>query len=135
MVSGGNTSKMVSRYLGKPVEVQMGSGNEEVPDMAMIEGVDMVTEGVITLEKVCEICQAAIEDPMQVLELREQTDPASLLALMLMKESTNVNIFFGMAANDAHDDIGIGFEKKLQLIRRLEELLNQVGKVVKINYC
>lgn len=135
VVSGGNTSKMVSRYLGKPVEVQMGSGNEEVPDMAMIEGVDMVTEGVITLEKVCEICQAAIEDPMQVLELREQTDPASLLALMLMKESTNVNIFFGMAANDAHDDIGIGFEKKLQLIRRLEELLNQVGKVVKINYC
>ena len=54
---------------------------------------------------------------------------------MLMKESTNVNIFFGMAANDAHDVIGIGFEKKLQLIRRLEELLNQVGKVVKINYC
>ncbi|MGM9537383.1 MAG: PP2C family protein-serine/threonine phosphatase [Candidatus Onthomonas sp.] len=135
VVSGGNTSKMVSRYLGKPVEVQMGSGNEEVPDMAMIDGVDMVTEGVITLEKVCEICQAAIEDPMRVLEFRERTDPAALLALLLMKEATNVNIFFGMAANDAHDDIGIGFEKKLQLIQRLEELLNKIGKVVKINYC
>lgn len=135
IVSGGNTSKMVSRYLDKPVQVQMGSGNEEVPDMATIEGVDMVTEGVITLEKVCEICQQAIENPMAVLDLREQTDPASLLALLLMKEATNVNVFFGMAANDAHDDIGIGFEKKLQLIQRLEELLKQVGKVVKINYC
>lgn len=135
VVSGGNTSKMVSRYLNKPVEVRMGSGNEEVPDMATIEGVDMVTEGVITLEKVCEICQEAIEDPMAVLQLREQTDPASMLALLLMKEATNVNIFFGMAANDAHDDIGIGFEKKLQLIRRLEELLKQAGKLVKVNYC
>lgn len=135
VVSGGNTSKMVSRYLGKPVEVQMGSGNEEVPDMATMEGVDMVTEGVITLEKVCEICQQAIENPMTVLELGEQTDPASLLAKLLMKEATNVNVFFGMAANEAHDDIGIGFEKKLQLIRRLEELLNRVGKMVKINYC
>lgn len=135
IVSGGNTSKMVSRYLDKPVEVQMGSGNEEVPDMAVIEGVDMVTEGVITLEKVCEICQEAIEDPMRVLRLRDRTDPASMLAKLLLKEATNVNIFFGMAANDAHDDIGIGFEKKLELIRRLEELLNQAGKVVKVNYC
>ncbi|MBQ9166514.1 MAG: serine/threonine-protein phosphatase [Oscillospiraceae bacterium] len=135
VVSGGNTSKMVSRYLGKPVEVQMGSGNAEVPDMATIEGVDMVTEGVITLERVCDLCEKIITNPMEILWLREETDPASVLALMLLQESTDVNILFGMAANDAHDDIGIGFEKKLQLIRKLEELLSSVGKQVKITYC
>ena len=135
VVSGGNTSKMVSRYLGKPVEVQMGSGNAEVPDMATIEGVDMVTEGVITLERVCDLCEKIITNPMEILWLREETDPASVLALLLLQESTDVNILFGMAANDAHDDIGIGFEKKLQLIRKLEELLSSVGKQVKITYC
>lgn len=135
IVSGGNTSKMVSRYLGKPVEVQTGSGNAEVPDMAVIEGVDMVTEGVITLERVCDLCEKVINNPMEILWLREETDPASVLALILLLESTDVNILFGMAANDAHDDIGIGFEKKLQLIQKLEELLNQVGKQVKITYC
>lgn len=135
VVCGGNTSKMVSRYLDRPVQVLMGTGNEEVPDMAVIEGVEMVTEGVITLEKVCDLCQGMLEDPIRVLEIEDQVDPASLLARMLMKEATDVNIFFGMAANDAHDDIGIGFEKKLSLIRRLEELLSQAGKTVKINYC
>jgi hypothetical protein len=135
VVCGGNTSKMVSRYLGKPVEVMMGTGNEEVPDMAFLEGVDMVTEGVITLEKVCQICQMLIDDPVRVSEDWKRNDPASLLARMLMKYATHVNVFFGMAANEAHDDIGIGFEKKLSLIRRLEELLTGVGKVVKINYC
>ncbi|MBQ9165949.1 MAG: serine/threonine-protein phosphatase, partial [Oscillospiraceae bacterium] len=109
--------------------------NAEVPDMAVIEGVDMVTEGVITLERVCDLCEKVINNPMEILWLREETDPASVLALNLLLESTDVNILFGMAANDAHDDIGIGFEKKLQLIRKLEELLNQAGKQVKITYC
>ena len=135
VVCGGNTSKMVSRYLNQPVQVLMGSGTEEVPDMAVIDGVDMVTEGVITLERVCQICQQVLEEPETVLALEQELDPASLLARMLMNEATNVNIFFGMAANEAHDDIGIGFEKKLSLIRRLEELLNQAGKTVKISYC
>lgn len=135
VVCGGNTSKMVSRYLGKPVQVLMGTGNEEVPDMAVIEGVEMVTEGVITLERVCDLCQSMLEDPGRVLDIEDEVDPASLLTRMLMKEATDVNIFFGMAANDAHDDIGIGFEKKLSLIRRLEEILNRAGKTVKISYC
>lgn len=135
IVSGGNTSKMVSRYLDKPVVVQTGSGNAEVPDMALIEGVDMVTEGVITLEKVCEICEAVLNDPMEILPLREGTDPASMLSLLLLQSATDINILFGMAANEAHDDIGIGFERKLQLIRKLDDLLTRMGKQVKITYC
>lgn len=135
VVCGGNTSKMVSRYLHKPLQVVMGSGNEDVPDMAVMEGVDMVTEGVITLERVCQLCQNMLDDPVALLRIEEEVDPASLLARMLMNEATDVNIFFGMAANDAHDDIGIGFEKKLKLIRTLEELLVSAGKVVKVNYC
>ena len=134
VVCGGSTSRMVSRYLDQPINVLMGTGDAEVPDMAVMEGVEMVTEGVITLERVCALCQSVLEDPSRVLDIEERVDPASLLTRMLMKEATDVNIFFGIAANDAHDDIGIGFETKISLIRRLEELLNQAGKTVKINY-
>lgn len=135
VVCGGSTSKMVSRFLDQPVQIVEGSGNESVPDMAVMTGVDMVTEGVITMERVCELCQQVLDDPAQILALEDEVDPASLLARLLLIDATDVNIFFGMAANEAHDGLGIGFEKKLALIRRLEELLNRAGKAVRISYC
>lgn len=55
VICGGSTASVVSKYLKKPMRVRQDSGNEEVPDMSSIEGVDYVTEGVITLKKSCGI--------------------------------------------------------------------------------
>ena len=55
VICGGSTASVVSKYLKKPMRVIQDSGNEEIPDMASIEGVDYVTEGIITLKKVVEL--------------------------------------------------------------------------------
>lgn len=135
IVCGGSTSNMVSRYLGKPIEVQYGTGTGDVPDMASIEGVDMVTEGVITLEKVLEQLKICFEERLPLRELLEQNDPASLLTRLLILDCSDVNIYFGMAANEAHADIGIAFEKKLKIVRDLEAILQQYQKIVRLSYC
>lgn len=135
VVCGGSTSAMVARYLDRPVEVLYGTGNEEVPDMAAIEGVDLVTEGVITLEKVLEQLRTCFEDRMQLAALLEREDPAALLAKLLILECSDVNIYFGMAANEAHEEIGIAFERKLQIVRDLEVVLQSYQKLVKLSYC
>ena len=54
IVSGGTTASIVSRYLNKPINVDMSTLNSEIPPVARIEGVDLVTEGILTANAVAE---------------------------------------------------------------------------------
>lgn len=132
LVCGGSTSGMVGRYLGKPVEAVQGSGSGKIPDMASLEGLDLVTEGIITLCGTLELCDKIAREPERVLELGES--PEELLYKALFLDSSNVNIFFGTAANKAHEHTDISFENKLDAIRSLEDKLLQAGKTVKVQY-
>jgi len=68
IVCGGSTSKMVSNYLNKPIKIVSKSENEEIPAMASIEGIDLVTEGVITLCKVVKLGHKYLENTTISLE-------------------------------------------------------------------
>ena len=52
IVCGGTTSTIAAKYLGKPIRASLNFDDPEVPPTAEIEGVDLVTEGVITINKV-----------------------------------------------------------------------------------
>lgn len=55
IVCGGTTSKIAAKYLGKPLKVSLDSGDDpSIPAKGEIEGVDLVTEGVITMNRVLE---------------------------------------------------------------------------------
>ncbi|MBQ2434015.1 MAG: SpoIIE family protein phosphatase, partial [Clostridia bacterium] len=54
IVCGGTTSTIVSRYLRKPLLASLRFEESDVPPTATIEGVDLVTEGVITINRVLE---------------------------------------------------------------------------------
>lgn len=135
VICGGSTAKVVSNYLRKPIRVIQGSGNEEIPDMSSIDGLDYVTEGIITLKKVVELIEVYLKSPMSCLKLSKSKDPASLLALLLIEDATDVNIYFGMSENVAHEGTDIDFDTKLSLTKQLEESLNKMGKSVKISFC
>lgn len=49
VVCGGTTANAVAAYLGVKVHTLPGSGTEEVPPMSEIHGVDLTTEGVVTV--------------------------------------------------------------------------------------
>jgi serine/threonine protein phosphatase PrpC len=135
IVCGGSTANAVSKYLNKPLHVIQDSGNEQIPDMARIDGVDYVTEGIITLKRVLEICNQFLEDPMMLLTLCNQKDAASLLSIYLIEKTTDINIYFGMAANTAHEGTDIDFQTKLSIIKQLEECLIRMHKNTKISFC
>lgn len=135
IVCGGTTANTVSRYLGKPVVPVENSGNENVPSIAKIDGVDLVTEGIITLQKVVELAEKYAKDSSVSLELKEKKDGVSLLAEMLFEQATDINIFFGNAVNHAHDSLDIDFSTKISLVRRLEEYLTGMGKNMKLSIC
>lgn len=135
IVCGGTTAKAVAEYLGVKVRTLPGSGTEEVPPMSEIHGVDLATEGVVTINATMERIKAYLADGMYTLELARMKDGASRLALILLEEATEINVLFGNAINLAQQDGDFGFERKLQLVQELRDMLTMAGKTVKMCIC
>ena len=136
IVCGGTTSSIVSKYLGKPVRASLKYERSDVPPIAEIEGVDLVTEGVITINKVIEYAKDALGSN----ELYEiwgyKRDGASLICRMLFEEATDINFYVGRAVNPAHQnpDLPINFNIKMNLVNELAECLKKMGKRIKVSY-
>lgn len=135
VVCGGTTAKAVSEYLGARVRTLPASGTETVPPMSEIQGVDLVTEGVVTINAALQIIKNYQKDGMYTLELIGQKDGASKLAEMLLEDATEINILFGNAMNLAQQAGEFSFEKKLQLIQEIRDALRIAGKKVKMSIC
>ena len=65
IICGGTTSSIASKYLGKPIKATLNFEMSDVPPIAEIEGVDLVTEGVITINKVLEFAKDALAENKQ----------------------------------------------------------------------
>lgn len=136
IVSGGTTSTIVARYLGKEIEVDFSTLDREIPPMGKIEGVDLVTEGVITLNKVLDYAKNYEETNSEYFNWSFKQDGASLITRELFEEATDINFFVGCAINPAHQgaDVKINFTFKMQLIEELSKRLKQMGKNIKVSY-
>jgi hypothetical protein len=135
VVCGGSTAHAVSRYLNKPLVLIPESGTETIPAIAAMAGVDLVTEGVLTLQKVVEIAKRYAENNLESININQNKDGASLIAEMLFEQATDINIFFGTAVNQAHDSLDIGSSTKLALVKTLAQCLTDMGKNVKLSMC
>ncbi len=136
IVSGGTTSSIVSRYLGKELELALDYLDKEIPPTARIEGVDLVTEGVITINKVLEYGKNTFEDNKDYFQWSYKQDGASQIARILFEDATDINFFVGCAINPAHqgEDVKINFNIKMKLIDELAKTLKQMGKNIKVSY-
>ena len=136
IVCGGTTSSIAAKYLGKPVKASLNFERSDVPPIAEIEGVDLVTEGVITINKVIEYAKDAL-GPNELYEhWSYKHDGASLICQMLFEEATDINFFVGRAVNPAHQnpDLPINFNIKMNLVEELSSCLKQMGKRIKVSY-
>ena len=136
IVCGGTTSTLAGEFLGKPVTTLLDYVDPEIPPIAKIEGVDLVTEGVITLSRVLEQAKSYQQEDDIYADWNVKEDGASLISRMLFEEATDINFFVGRAINPAHQnpDLPITFNIKMHLVEELSELLRQMGKRVKVSY-
>ena len=136
IVCGGTTSSIVAKYLGKKVEVDVNFVQSDVPPIAKIEGVDLVTEGVITINKVVEYAHDVLGENKLYEKWSFGRDGASLICRMLFEEATDINFFVGRAVNPAHQnpDLPINFNIKMNLVEDLSACLKQMGKKIKVSY-
>ena len=105
------------------------------PMIAKIDGVDLVTEGVITLQKVTELAEHYGDDSKISLHLSEGKDGVSLLAALLLEQATDINIFYGQAVNTANEGPDVDSDTKDLLVDRLCKALGAQGKNVRVSRC
>lgn len=136
IVCGGTTSSIAAKYLGKPLRASLNFESSDVPPTAEIEGVDLVTEGVITMNKVIRYAKDYLGENQLYEEWNFKRDGASLIARLLFEEATDINFYVGRAINPAHQnpDLPINFSIKMNLVEELSDCLNKMGKRIKLSY-
>lgn len=136
IVCGGTTSSIAAKYLGKKIEADISFVRSDIPPIAKIEGVDLVTEGVITVNRVVEYAKDAIGENKLYEKWSYGHDGASLICRMLFEEATDINFYVGRAVNPAHQnpDLPINFNIKMNLVEELSACLKQMGKHIKVSY-
>lgn len=136
IICGGTTSSIAAKYLGKEVKTTLKFERSDVPPIAYIDGVDLVTEGVITINKVLEYAKDALGDNEEYAHWSVSQDGASLICRMLFEEATDINFYVGRAINPAHQnpDLPINFNIKMNLVQELSECLRKMGKRIKVSF-
>lgn len=136
IICGGTTSAIAAKYLGKPLKTSLKFERSDVPPTGEIEGVDLVTEGVITISRVLEYAKDYLEGNEEYEHWSLKRDGASLICRLLFEEATDINFYVGRAVNPAHQnpDLPISFNIKMNLAQELSECLKKMGKRVKVSY-
>lgn len=120
IIAGGTTTQIVSRITGKKAKVDMKCWNKEVPPMSSMDGIDLVTEGMLTLNRTAQ-------------ELEHRTLPNTLpnhavrKFLELLMDSDQVSFLVGTKINEAHQDPNVPVEIGIRrtIIKRIMTALEQ----------
>lgn len=119
VICGGTTANIVSRELGRPIrDCLFGGGGGDIPPAAEMEGVDLVTEGILTLTRVAQLLES--EDTPR------EKNPATQLYDILV-DSDSIEFVVGARINEAHQDpnLPIDLEIRRNIIKRICQVLEK----------
>ena len=136
IVCGGTTSQLAAAFLGKELQASIQYLDPEIPPTAEIEGVDLVTEGVITMNRVLKYARSYLQDNEYYTEWLAKKDGASQIARLLFEEATDIVFYVGTAMNPAHQnpDLPINLGIKIRIVEELASCLKEMGKKIKVNF-
>jgi hypothetical protein len=138
IVAGGITSQVVARELGEELITSVGKLDPEIPPTAKIKGIDLVTEGVLTLNKTIELLERYAQDDVSIEFFDElsRENGATRMACYLMEDCTTVNLFVGKAINKSYTTKELPFEISVRqnLMKRMEAVLRAMHLNVVIRY-
>jgi hypothetical protein len=118
VVSGGTTAEILSRELNKEIEVDINSATSSLPPLSKIEGIDIVSEGILTLGRISGILEHShFNDPI------ENTAAGSIIQALM--DHDEINIVVGTKVNNAHQDPSLPVELEIRrnVMKRIARLL------------
>jgi hypothetical protein len=131
IVSGATTTEIIARELGRTVKDEERT-DATLPPSSKITGIDLVTEGVLTLSKVTYLLNnIKLNSNMQF-----GKGPADRICKLLL-DTDEIHILVGTKINENHHDpsLPVEIEIRKHLIQRLTNVLSEkFMKVVTIEY-
>ena len=129
IVCGGTTGTIVARRLNRPIRVLLETGAPGIPPIGLLDGVDLLTEGILTLAGVVE----NLGRDLSFTAVEGKTDGISRLYLELLL-ADEIRILLGQAINPAHQTpntpghLGL----KFHMVEKLQCRLREKGKSVTV---
>ena len=139
IVCGGTSATIVSRVLKKKLDVSMNYVDPDIPPIAYMDGIELVTEGVLTLNRVVQLLRRYAKNETVsedfFLELDKQNG-ASMVAKMLIEDCTELHLYVGKAINSAYQNPGLPFDLGIRqnLVEQLKTVVEDMGKQVTVTY-
>lgn len=126
-ICGGTTANLVSRELGRPIKTESEISIGNLPSCSYMDGVDLITEGILTLTKTLEYLEFGLSS--------EKNAAVNLLKFLL--DSDCINFMVGAKLNQAHYDpsLPIEIEIRKNIIRKMSKVLEEkYFKKVSVQY-
>ncbi|MBE0675700.1 MAG: SpoIIE family protein phosphatase [Bacteroidales bacterium] len=120
IIAGGTTADIVAREMNKPVLDDFVFEDPDLPPESFVEGIDLVTEGILTLQKASELIRSYNNS------VRLGKGPADKIVRLIM-ESDEIHFIIGTRINIAHQDPNLPVELEIRrtvvkrIARNLEE--------------
>lgn len=126
-VCGGTTANLVSRELNRPVTMEKTISVGKLPAVSFMDGVDLVTEGVLTLTKTLEYLESGLCD----------IDNAAAKLVKFLSDSDCINFLVGAKLNQAHYDPALPVEIEIRktIVKKIANVLrDKYLKKVDVQY-
>lgn len=143
VICGGTAANIAARELKRKLYTSIEYEDPNIPPIAYMEGIDLVTEGVLTMTKAVEIMknytdtiyESGCESEDIDISFKGK-DGATLLAKLLIENCTHLNLWVGRAINPAHQnpDFPLDLSIKLKVVYELVDVMRSLGKEVKLNF-
>lgn len=139
IVCGGTSATIVSRVLNRRLNVSLDYVDPEIPPIAYMDGIELVTEGVLTLNRVIHLLKRYVKNETVsedfFLEL-DKPNGASMVAKMLIEDCTELHLYVGKAINSAYQNPGLPFDLGIRqnLVEQLKHTVEEMGKPVTVTY-
>ena len=116
VLCGGTTASIVSRELQRPLTVSLEMTDKELPPVSYMEGIDLVTEGILTLSKVERLLAQGSSE--------KKHGPAHEL-VALLQDSDKITFIVGTRINVAHQDPNLPVELEIRrnVVKKIKDLL------------
>ncbi|MDD3666036.1 MAG: SpoIIE family protein phosphatase, partial [Bacteroidales bacterium] len=120
IICGGTTAQIIARELKRNIEVELRAPMFGVPPEATMQGIDMITEGILTLGKLAEVLANGSWETL------DKQNPVARMARMIL-DSDIIELLTGTRINQAHQDPALPMELEIRrnVIKKIANLLEE----------
>ncbi|MGE5658542.1 MAG: SpoIIE family protein phosphatase [Actinomycetota bacterium] len=133
VICGGTTGNIIANFLGETIEMEIATMRKELPPIGKLKGIDLVTEGILTISQAIEILKNC---HCESTRLPSDQNGAVLLAKEIL-DADSIFFLVGQKINEFYQNplLPKNISIRRNLVEDLVKLLRDKQKEVSLEYC